>query len=217
MAIKSSARAIITSMVIAVIILAGIAINLSNKTKPSISVSTSMVPASSTAPAASEAPEKAILAESIADSIEITRPAMNDTFNEISKGAILFGAWAAKKMKWKDLTKLPRSKYSLVMKDSDEQRGKLLCAKGKIVEIAAEKISLEKVYHGGMATGDWDNIQWLRFIAIGSTGELVENSFAKFCGVIIGKQGYLNSAGGSTHAVFLVGMFDLPENKQAVQ
>lgn len=53
----------------------------------------------------------------------------------------------------------------------------------------------------------------MRFAAVASTGELVAQSSANFCGVTTGKYSYSNSGGGTTHAVFLVGMFDLPENK----
>lgn len=83
----------------------------------------------------------------------------------------------------------------------------------------AEKTSIEPpppatppkpLYFGGM----YDEAGKLyRFIAVGSTGALVESSRAKFCGVVVGQQHYQNSAGGVAHSVQLVGMFDLPENR----
>ena len=51
-----------------------------------------------------------------------------------------------------------------------------------------------------------------RFLAVKSTGNITDESSAKFCGVVIGKMDYANSAGGVAHAIQLVGMFDLPEN-----
>jgi len=53
------------------------------------------------------------------------------------------------------------------------------------------------------------------FDAVGSTGTLVGTNYARICGVITGLYDYSNSAGGTGHAVQIVGMFDLPENKTA--
>lgn len=48
----------------------------------------------------------------------------------------------------------------------------------------------------------------------GSTATLVQQSRARLCGVVIGTYDYSNSAGGKGHAVSLVGMFDLAENRE---
>jgi hypothetical protein len=148
--------------------------------------------------------------KTLAEAVALVKPAMNDTFNEVSKGAIVLAAWSIKNMTWSELNKLPPTKHSLVMKDPDEERGKLLCGRGMIIELAAEKTEIGKVHNGGMFV----NSNVYRFIAIGSTGELVAQNWAGFCGVVIGKQSYQNSMGGTAHAVFLVGMFSLPENKK---
>lgn len=136
---------------------------------------------------------------------------MTDTFNESSPGALLLAVWSAKNLKWSELQKLPSTKYSLVMKDPDEERGKLMCARGRVIEIQAEKTETGKVFTGGLFAGT----KIVRFIAVGSSGDLVAKSWAGICGVVIGKQSYQNSMGGTAHAVFLVGMFGLPENKQS--
>ncbi len=52
-----------------------------------------------------------------------------------------------------------------------------------------------------------------RFLAAGSSGTLVPQSYGRFCGVVTGTYDYSNSGGGTGHAVEMVGMFDLPENK----
>lgn len=52
-----------------------------------------------------------------------------------------------------------------------------------------------------------------RATAVESSGELVEGSNATLCGIVIGKLGYDNAAGGTTRAPYLFGMFDLPENR----
>lgn len=158
------------------------------------------------APAQPATPQVKTLPEAIA----AIKPLMDDTFNESSKGGLLLAAWAAKYMTWKELNQLPPTKFALVMKDPDEERGKLICARGSIIEISVEKSPLGKFNIGGMFSGS--NIY--RFITVGSSGELVAQSWAGLCGVVIGKQTYSNSMGGTAHAVFVVGMFNLPQNKK---
>lgn len=154
-------------------------------------------------------PAKEVIYKSLIEAISGVKPLMSDTVNELSPGAVALALWSAEHLEWKELQDVPKSKVSLVMKDSDEQRGKSLCAVGSIVEIAAEKAAGQKFFHGGL----FDNAGNIyQFVAVKSTGELVAGSRATFCGVVIGKQDYSNSVGGAAHAVFLVGMFKLPEN-----
>ncbi len=148
--------------------------------------------------------------KSLKSAIETAKPYMTDTTDDMSPGAAAFGIWSASNLKWVELNTLPKTKFSLVMKDSDEERGKLLCTKGVIIEIYTDKSIGTKIYNGGVYGND-RNVY--RFISVGSTGELVQKSIASICGVVIGKQSYKNSVGGVAHAVFIVGMFDLPENK----
>jgi len=150
-------------------------------------------------------------AGSLTEAISVAKPHMTDTFNEMSSGAVLLGAWAIKGLKWSELQKLPSTKHSLVMKDPDEERGKLMCARGTVIEIQAVKTPQGKIFTGGLFSG----AHIIRFIAVGSSGELVARSRTGFCGIVVGKQSYANSVGGSAHAVFLVGMFSLPENKRS--
>jgi hypothetical protein len=77
-----------------------------------------------------------------------------------------------------------------------------------------EKADGNKFYNGGLVD-HYGHIY--RFIAVRSTGDLVAGSVAHFCGVVTGKQSYANSVGGMAHAVFLVGMFVLPENKKDIR
>ena len=120
--------------------------------------------------------------------------------------------WAAKHgIRWDELQAIPETKVSLVLKDSDEQRGKRLCAAGAIIEIAAVKTQVGKYFDGGLVT---DSQEIIRFHAFGSTGELVAQSPARICGVVTGRADYQNSVGGVAHGVQIVGAFDLPENKK---
>lgn len=129
----------------------------------------------------------------------------------VSAGAAVLALWGAEHMRWSELQEIPRGKYGMVMKDPDSQRGTQLCASAHVVEISVDpSIPGKKIYLGGM----FDEAGRLyRFIAVRSTGEIVANSQARFCGIVTGQQHYPNSIGGEAHAVHLVGMFDLPENR----
>lgn len=133
-------------------------------------------------------------------------------FNEAdySQGALLLTAWASENMKWSELKNVNSGKYAMVLKDSETERGKKICTSGQIIEIAADSSLSNKIFVGGIAD---DNFRLYRFVAVGSTGDLVQGSRSVFCGIITGRNDYNNSAGGESHAIHLVGMFDLPENK----
>lgn len=150
----------------------------------------------------------------LTEAIAAIKPIMSDTVNEVSQGAALLALWSANNLNFSDFDKMSKSKYSLIMKDPDEERGKLLCTIGSIIEIQVEKADGNKFYNGGLV----DNYGYIyRFIAVRSTGDLVAGSVAHFCGVVTGKQSYYNSVGGMAHAVFLVGMFVLPENEKDIR
>lgn len=149
----------------------------------------------------------------LSEAITQLKPTMGDFVeNEISTGAALLAFWASEHLTWTDLSTIDKTKYKLVMKDPDAERGKQLCTSGNIVEIQVDNSmpNGKKIFVGGMYDQAF-NIY--RFIALGSTGELVSGSKAKFCGIITGKNDYSNSQGGAAHAVHLIGMFDLPENR----
>lgn len=145
--------------------------------------------------------------------IAIARPAMTDEQGKLSQGAALLAMWGAvKSLKVGQVRSLPESSFASVMKDSDEERGRHLCTRGNIIEIRAERTPHGKLYEGGMFMG-WGYSNVARFIALGSTRGINQGSRAQFCGVVIGRFSYANSAGGATHAVQLVGLFDIPENR----
>jgi len=150
--------------------------------------------------------------QSLNDAIDTAKPFMTDTQGaDVTKGAAILAVWGATNMSWKDLQAIPLGKYGLVMKDSASQMGKRLCVNGQVIEIQLDSTVSQKIYLGGMFA---DSGNLYRFIAVGSTGEIVANSRANFCGIVTGQQHYENSMGGVAHAVHLVGMFDLPENKK---
>lgn len=138
---------------------------------------------------------------------------MADTADEPSKGAAELTVWSIENLTWKELAKQPKTRPALVMKDSDNERGKLICASGQIVEIKAENALSTKIFEGEVADEDQGAVY--RFVAVKSTGELVQGDPATFCGIVIGRFDYSNSDGGVAHAIQLVGMFKLPENVKA--
>lgn len=154
--------------------------------------------------------ERIRAAPSLEAALKVAKPAFDDTFDSTSDGAKLFATWAVDNLRWSQLSNLEETKYALVMKDPDEERGKRLCGRGLLVEIQAERTAHGKVHHGGIALG---YAKVLRFYAVGSTGKLVARKNARFCGVVVGKQSYRNSAGGTAHGLMLVGIFDLPANR----
>ena len=116
-------------------------------------------------------------------------------------------------MRWVDVVVAPdETSFAKVQKDADDERGKRLCVGGSVIQIAVAKTSFGKFYEGLLMTPA-QNI--FRFTAVGSSGSLVERSAARVCGVVTGKYDYSNSGGGKGHAVNVVGMFDLPENRKA--
>lgn len=157
--------------------------------------------------------EELLAIEDFATALERVKPLMTDTFDDISPGAAMLGIWGSRHMHWTDVavTKNETS-FALVRKDADAARGKRICLRGRIIQIAKEKLDEGAIFSGLMLTG---YSQITRFIAVGSTGELVERSGARYCGVVIGTYDYKNSGGGTGHAVSMVGMFDLPENRAA--
>ena len=147
------------------------------------------------------------------EALQIVRPAMDDAFRgEWSRGGLMLALWASAHLRWQDVeVNKNETSFALVRKDSEEARGKKMCTSGNLVQIEKEGEGVAKVY-SGLLINDYGNIY--SFYAAGSTGDLVARSRARLCGVVIGTYDYPNSAGGEGHAVALVGMFDLPENKK---
>lgn len=157
--------------------------------------------------------EEILTVPSLAGAIEAVKPKMADTVDDIDPGTALLTVWAMKHMRWTDVAvTTDETTYALVQKDSEEARGKRLCVPGSVIQIEVDKGDQGKDYFGLLISGS-GNIY--RFYAVGSTGAIVEQTYARFCGVVTGKYEYSNSGGGTGHAVKLVGMFDLPENKPA--
>lgn len=151
-----------------------------------------------------------LAAPTLADALRLTLPITEDSREEQSKGTIALAVWASKHMKWADVgVAKNETSVAKIMKDSDEARGKRMCVSGDIIQIAKER-GIDRMYAGLL--GGYYGQGIISYIAAGDTGDLVANSAAKFCGVVTGRYTYANSGGGTSHAVSMVGMFDLPEN-----
>ena len=157
-----------------------------------------------------EDPAEKFLAMPFNEALAAATSLMADSDDEHSLGFRILRDWSVEKLKWTDVA-VPKNEtsFKLVKKDSDEARGKRMCFSGRILQI--EKISSKPPgYAGLIATSQ---MQIVSFASAGSTGELVEDSRARFCGVVTGRHQFPNVGGGTTLSIAMVGMFDLPENK----
>jgi len=145
--------------------------------------------------------------------LAIIKPQLRDSRNDVSVANVAFQMWATMHMKWSDVAvEKNETSYALFQKDPDEERGKRVCLSGQIIQIAKEAGTNRKGFAGLISTGTGN---LFNFFAVGSSGTLVSTSWAKICGVALEKFDYSNSGGGTGHAVSIVGMFDLPENRSA--
>lgn len=153
-------------------------------------------------------------AESLAAALAIAGPELADTTDELGTGALLLTAWSSTRMRWPDVSVAKNeTSFALVHKDSDAARGKRMCVRGSLIQISKESVGSSAVFIGLLMSGYTDLVH---FVAVGSTGELVERSRTRLCGVVTGTYDYANSGGGTGHAINVVGMFDLPENRKAL-
>lgn len=146
------------------------------------------------------------------DAFAFAKPQMDDQFAEVSDGTVLFATWSARKLAWLDVNVLKdETSPALARKDIDDARGKRMCFTGKLVQIAKLQAGDAKMFSGLLMTRAGSDL--LHFLAVGSTSALVAGDEGRYCGVVTGLYDYKNSGGGTGHAIQMVGMFDLPENK----
>jgi len=149
---------------------------------------------------------------SLSGAISYAKKYMGSTRDKPSKGALIFGAWSMKRLKWSELQLVEKTKYALVEKDPETEIGKKMCVRGKVIQIRAERTSYGKMFTGLMFKGASYRSNVVSFFAVGSTGEIVARKRARFCGIVTGIYTYSNTGGGTTHAVQMVGMFKLKAN-----
>jgi hypothetical protein len=142
------------------------------------------------------------------------KPNMVDVETNDSGGTALFALWGARRMRWADVyVTTDETTFATVQKDSSEQLGRRMCSAGVVAEIHADKPGTGGHIAHGQLISDSGHIY--HFVAAGSSGDIGEESRANFCGFVTGNYDFSNSVGGTGHAVTVVGMFDLPENRAA--
>lgn len=149
-------------------------------------------------------------AKSLQAAIEVTKPQMKHEHDNLSEGARFLTLWAADHAQLKNfVVQKNETSSALIKKDEDDARGKRMCVGGSVIQIA--KANREPVIYDGLLMNDSGNL--FKFIAVGSTGKLLEHSAARFCGVVTGVYSYQTQGNQFRDAVRMVGMFDIPENK----
>lgn len=128
-------------------------------------------------------------------------------------GTNYFWVWASNQLTLNDLKVSPNeTSIGAVMKDADPERGKRVCFTGSVIQISkARYVAVMESYEGLIMSSGWKVV---RFYSFGSTASIAEGSHTKFCGVVMGQFHYNNSGGGQSHAISVVGMFDIPENRK---
>lgn len=143
----------------------------------------------------------------------LAKPEMEDSTGKLDHGTVMLARWSAKGLRWSDVVVAQNeTTFASVQKDSEEARGKHMCVSGSIIQIEVVKTDVGKLFDGLLS--DYSHNLY-KFTVAGSTGDLVEGSAARLCGVVTGKHQYSNSGGGTGHTIKLVGMFDLPANTKA--
>jgi hypothetical protein len=152
--------------------------------------------------------EKLEAAADLKQALDLMPGAFADNPDEEENGQVglLLMSMTIQKRGWSQLQAIGETSFAKVMKDSESEKAKRLCVSGSVIEIAR----VGPFYKGGIISSG----KVVRFVTTGDTGEIVQNSGVRFCGVVVGKVSYENSGGGTTHGVYLSGLFDLPENKK---
>ncbi len=140
------------------------------------------------------------------------RPAIVD-YDVTARGQFLLTVWGVRHLRWADIeVAAPETSYPLFKKDPDAERGKRICSDVTVLDIAATTIGPSKRYTGLMISRSFPTVPYA-FTAVRSTGDIVERSAARFCGYVLALHRY-KSNDGPREGLQVLGMFDLPENRQ---
>lgn len=113
-------------------------------------------------------------------------------------------------MTWDELNSIPETSYEMIKKDVFSETGKRFCFTGTIHDIKVDRTINPPVTNAFMYAAYRG---YVNVIAVRSSGDILPSSQVDFCGVVTGDTaGYSTLAGGDS-APYLLGMFDLPENK----
>ncbi len=146
--------------------------------------------------------ERVADAASFTEALEVARPTFGDGDDPLTGGAALLAGYRA--VRWSDVEVDPETTVARIEKDAAAERGKRLCTSGRIQRIEARDLDGRKVFVGQLLTDEGDLVA---FLAVGSTGDLLKRDQGRLCGVAVGRL-----AG----TPFMLGLFDLPENRKPV-
>lgn len=103
-------------------------------------------------------------------------------------------------MTWEGLNSIPETNYDKIEKDVIAEAGKRFCFEGTVHKIQVDR-SIKPLITNAVMYVPYRSYAYA--IAVRSSGDILPSSVARFCGIVVG----MNSA------PYLIGMFDLPENK----
>lgn len=113
-------------------------------------------------------------------------------------------------MTWQGLNSIPETSYPLIKKDVIGEAGKRFCFLGYVREIQVDR-SMKPAVTNALIYAT--SRGYVYVLAVGSSGNILPDSEVKFCGIVTGNKHYQTLAGMDS-APYLIGMFDLPENKE---
>lgn len=112
-------------------------------------------------------------------------------------------------MNWDELNNIPKANYQRMNKDIVAESGKSFCFEGMVHEIRVDRTIKPSITEALMYV-PYEG--YAAIVAVKSSGDILPETTAKFCGIAVGRRFY-QTLMGTDSAPYLVGMFDLPENK----
>lgn len=112
-------------------------------------------------------------------------------------------------MSWDELNNIPKTNYQKMKKDIIAESGKSFCFEGMVHEIQVNRTVTPLITEALMYV-PYEG--YVAIMAVKSSGDILPEEKAKFCGIAAGNR-YYQTLMGTNSAPYLLGMFDLPENK----
>lgn len=109
-------------------------------------------------------------------------------------------------MNWDELQSLPKTSYPRMTKDIISEAGKVFCFNGTVHQIQVDRTIKPPVTNVLMFV---PFESYVAIAAVKSSGDILSGERANFCGIVGGNR----YARDGDSIPYLVGMFDLPENK----
>lgn len=103
-------------------------------------------------------------------------------------------------MTWGAINNIPETTYARMKKDILAETGKRFCFEGRVNDIVVDRSIKPPIARARMFV---PYESYIYVIAVKSSGDIVSDSVAGFCGIV----------GEYKSEPILIGMFDLPENK----